>query len=54
MEFFADCASETMENGKGSHLHTSSVCTWCWDQNVIKGSRTEMQDSQRIKNEITR
>ena len=41
-----------MYNTRGGHLHTSSVCTWCEDQNVIKGSRTEILDSQRIKNEI--
>ena len=39
---------------RGSNLHISSVCTWCRDQNVIKGSKPVMQESPRIKNEITR
>ena len=37
---------------RGSHFHRSSVCTWCRDQNVIKGSRMKLQDNQKIKDRM--
>ena len=43
-----------IEIARGSHFHRSSICTWCRDQNAIKGSSMKLQGNQKIKDRMNR
>ena len=52
---FSDyCLVNLWTSTRGSHFHRSSVCTWCRDQNVIKGSSMKLQGNQKIKDRMNR
>ena len=51
---FAWGSSSESRGARGSHFYRSIVCTWCRDQNVIKGSRMKLQDNLKIKDRMNR